>query len=303
MPFDTALEHVPINFMNLSNSRATIGLQSKATPTSTATSGSLQIGANPSVITFPDAVAAYSIRAFFATGNFTPELTTGVTTGSTAFVAGTAQVETATAAGDATTSGDVTATITSAGMTGSPLAISVAILSGDTAAVWAGKVRTALAANTTIAARFTVSGTSTSIVLTRKPDSVLTDDTESVNILLANDSTLNIALGAGSTGVTAAPTSTNTTAGVATSGVLIRNGDGDDVEGIAIPTIDPVGVLFVVTTNSLTVSGGGSLAGLTLSSNSSTLFAGANQFSGETDLTITASAAILTLTVIGDISA
>lgn len=289
--------------MNLSNSRATIGLQSKATPTSAATSGSLQIGANPSVITFPDAVAAYCIRAFFATGDFTPELTTGVTTGSTAFVAGTAQVETATAVGTATTSGNVTATITSDGMTGSPLAITVPILSGDTAAVWAGKVRTALAANATIAARFTVSGTSTAIVLTRKPSSTLDDGDVQVPLRLANDSTLNIALGAGSTGVTAAPTSANTTSGVVTSGVFIRNGDGEDAEGVAIPTIDPVGVLFVVTTNSLAVSAGGSLAGLTLPSNSSTLFSGASQFAGETDLTITGSATILTLTVIGDISA
>jgi hypothetical protein len=289
--------------MNLANSRATIGLTTKATPTSTAVNGTVQIGDNPQTITFPDADVAYSVRAFFAAGS--PELdlatTTGSTTGSTAWVAGTAQVETATAATTATGSGNITVTVTSAGMTGSPLAITVPIVSGDTASAWAGKVRTALAANATIAARFTVSGTTTAIVLTRKPGTVLTDGTETVNLLLADDATLNIAIAAGTTGVSAVVTSTDTTAGVVTSGVLIRDGDAKDFEGVTIPTCVPKAVLLVNGgTSALEIDGGGTLANLDIEGGSSILFAGGNVLTGETALTFTGSSTYLTVTVLGE---
>lgn len=115
---------------------------------------------------------------------------------------GVFQVETATAAGTVSGSGNAAVVVTAAGMTGSPITLSVAVTSGDTAAVWAGKVRTALAANATIAAFFTVSGATTAIILTR---------TQSA----ANDATLNISLDNDtSTGITTAATSANTTAGV-----------------------------------------------------------------------------------------
>jgi len=286
--------------MNLANSRATIGLTTKATPTSTAVNGSVQIGDNPQTITFPDANVGYSVRAFFAAGapTFNLALTTGATTGSTAFVTGVAQVETATAAGTCTTSGDVTVTVTSAGMTGSPLAVTVPILNGDTASVWAGKVRTALTANATIAARFTVSGTTTSIILTRKPGEVLTDGVNTVNLFVANDSTLNIAL-AGPAGVTTAGTSANTTAGTVTSGVYILDGDAKDFEGVTIPTCVPNAVLFANGgTTALEIDGGGTLANLDIEGGSSILFAGGNVLTGETALTIVGSSTYLTVTVL-----
>lgn len=288
--------------MNLSTARATIGLQAKATPTSTAVGGSVPIGANPTVVSFPDADVIYAVRAFFAAGgpSFTPNLTTGVTTGSTAFVAGAAQIETATAAGTASNGGNVTTTVTSAGMTGSPLAITTAILNGDTPTVWAGKVRTSLAANTTIAERFDVSGTTTSIILTRKPGTVLTSDNETVNLFLATDATLNIAL-AGPAGVTAAATSANTLAGTVTSGVLIRDGDAKDFEGATIPTCVPKAVLFVNGgTAALEIDGGGTLANLDIEGGSSILFAGGNVLTGETALTIVGSGTYLTVTVLAE---
>jgi len=287
--------------MNLANSRATIGLTTKATPTSTAVNGSVQIGDNPQTITFPDANVGYSVRAFFAAGSptFNLALTTGATTGSTAFVTGVAQVETATAAGTCTTSGDITVTVTSAGMTGSPLAVTVPILNGDTAATWATKVRTALAANATIAARFTVSGTTTSIILTRKPGQVLTDGVNEVNLFVANDSTLNIAIAAGTTGITPATTSANTTAGTVTSGVHIHDGDAKDFEGVTIPTCVPNAVLFANGgTNALEIDGGGTLANLDIEGGSSILFAGGNVLTGETALTIVGSSTFLTVTVL-----
>lgn len=290
--------------MNLTNSRATLGLTTKATPTSTAVNGTVQIGNNPQTLTFSNADVAYSIRAFFAAGD--PELdldlTTCVTTGSTAFIAGAAQVETATAAGTASASGNVTTTVTSAGMTGSPLAITTAILNGDTAATWAGKVRTTLAANSTIASRFTVSGTSTSIVLTRKPGDALTDDNETVNLFLATDSTLNIAI-TGPSGVSAAPTSANTVVGTVTSGVLIRDGDGVDFEGVTIPSIFVLGALFVNSASgTLQVSSDTDLTDMPIAGNSSVLFASADStqiLHADSTLTITGSSTILTITVLG----
>jgi hypothetical protein len=287
--------------MNLTNSRATIGLTSKATPTSTAVNGTVQLGDNPQTISFPAANVGYSVRAFLAAGSptFTLNLTTGHSTGSTAFVTGVAQVETATAAGTASASGNITVTVTSAGMAGSPLAVTVPILSGDTPTVWAVKVRTALTANAVIAARFTVSGATTAIILTRKPGQVLTDGIESVNLFVATDATLNVEIAAGSTGITAAATSTNTTAGTATSGVLVRDGNGEDFEGVAIPTCVPKAVLFVNSgTNAIVTTGSGTLAGLDIESGSSILFAGGNVLTGETTLNMVGASTILTVTVL-----
>lgn len=120
--------------------------------------------------------------------------------------AGTAQIETATAAGTLSgASGNVAVVITSAILTGSPLTVQVATTTGDTAAVWAGKVRTALGLVAAITDKFTVGGSTTTISLTVKAAYVR-----------ANDATLNISLDNGtSTGVTTVATSANTTAGVA----------------------------------------------------------------------------------------
>lgn len=228
--------------MTLTNSRASVGLQAKFTPTNTNVSGSIQVGANNESLTFNDSNAIYSLQAFFgsATSVFTLNQSTGVTSAATTWVAGTAQVETATAAGTATSSGNVSVTVTAAGMTGSPKTIAVPILINDTASQWAAKVRTALAADADVSALFTVSGTTTSIVLTRKPTKTTTGSNVSVSFYAANDSTLNINLQAGTTGVTSAATSTNTTAGVASSGTLIFDGDGKDIEGNTIGTLTTV---------------------------------------------------------------
>lgn len=118
-------------------------------------------------------------------------------------ISGVAQVETATVAGTVTGSGNATVVVTAAGMTGSPKTISVAVLNGDTAAVVAGKIRAALAADTAVTAMFQVSGATTAVVLTR-------------TALAANDGTLNISVDNGTcTGLTTAATSANTTAGAA----------------------------------------------------------------------------------------
>jgi hypothetical protein len=116
-----------------------------------------------------------------------------------------AQVETATAVGTITQAGDATVIVTAAGMTGSPKTISVAVLLNDTAAVWAGKVRTALAADSAVTALYEVGGAAAVIKLTRK-------------VPVANDTSLNISLDNGTcTGITTAASSADTTAGAVSS--------------------------------------------------------------------------------------
>lgn len=125
----------------------------------------------------------------------------------TAGVAPVAQVETATVASGASANANVIVTVTAAGMTGSPKAINVAVLSSDnTAALVAAKIRTALGADAAVTALFTVGGSSATVTLTRtSPAGVSSDGTLNIAI----DGTTN------STGVTDALTSANTTAGVA----------------------------------------------------------------------------------------
>lgn len=123
----------------------------------------------------------------------------------TAGAAAVAQVETATVAetvDGVLTAGNVAITVTAAGMTNSPKTIQVAAATNDNAAAVAGKVRTALAADTDVNGFFVVSGATTAVILTARTK-------------IANDATMNIASADGTTvGVAAAPTSANTTAGV-----------------------------------------------------------------------------------------
>jgi len=116
---------------------------------------------------------------------------------------GTAQVETATVVGTVTTAGNATVTVTAAGLTGSPKAVSVAVALTDSAAVVAQKIREGLGLDTAITTMFTVGGTGVLVTLTAKT-------------AVANDATMNIAIANGTcVGLTAAPTSANTTTGQA----------------------------------------------------------------------------------------
>lgn len=125
-------------------------------------------------------------------------------------ISGTSQVETTTivAAAGVTGDGDLIMTITGAGITGSPLDVTVPLTAAThtTAALIASAVRTALSAESAITDLYTVGGTGADIVFTQ----ILQD---------GNDGTLNIDINAddaGSTvtGITNDATSTNTTAGV-----------------------------------------------------------------------------------------
>lgn len=120
---------------------------------------------------------------------------------------GTKQVETATVAGTigVAGAGDATVIITAAGMTNSPKTISVAVANEDTAALVAGKIRDALTADANVGHTstgfFVVSGETDKVILTAK-------------VATNNDTTMNISVNNGDcTGLTAALTSANTTAG------------------------------------------------------------------------------------------
>ena len=117
---------------------------------------------------------------------------------------GVAQVETATIVGTITLDGTMALTITAAGMTGSPLAVNVPVLNGDTATVSAAKAAVVLNNTPVVANAFVASSSGASLILT------------AIGTLGgANDATLNIAFTNGTcTGLTPNATSANTTAGV-----------------------------------------------------------------------------------------
>jgi hypothetical protein len=117
---------------------------------------------------------------------------------------GVSQIETQTAAGTCSGSGNMTVTITAAEFT-APVVVSVAVLNADTPAVWVKKVVTALKATATVNALFFIRFNSTSLILKKRFHG-------------ANDATLNIAFATGTaTGITTAASSANTLSGVADS--------------------------------------------------------------------------------------
>lgn len=122
--------------------------------------------------------------------------------GAVAFGAGAVkQVETATVVGTITTAGNATFTVTGAGITGSPKAISVPVALGDSAAVVALKAAEVLGADAAVIALYDVAASGATLILTAKAAA-------------ANDATLNIASTNGTcAGLTPAATSANTTAG------------------------------------------------------------------------------------------
>lgn len=119
------------------------------------------------------------------------------------WLGGTAQVETITCtAGESTGAGNITMTITAAGMTNSPKAVVVAVETSDGVNDVGLALRTALAADSDVSSFFTVSGADASAILTAITPA-------------ANDATLAFGfVDTDTTGVTFGA-STNTTAGVA----------------------------------------------------------------------------------------
>jgi hypothetical protein len=117
---------------------------------------------------------------------------------------GTRQVETATGVGTVTGAGNVRVILTASGMDINPIAHDVPVTLGQTASQWMATVRAYFSTTPQIQMLFAVSGSGADMILTcRSP-------------YASNDSTLNISIGGTgttATGITAVPTSVNTTAG------------------------------------------------------------------------------------------
>lgn len=115
----------------------------------------------------------------------------------------TQQVETGTVAGTVTGNGNAAVVVTAAAMPNSPKTVSAEMVSEWTASQAAANIRTALNADADVKAFFTVGGSGTEVTLTTK-------------IARGNDPTMNLSIDNDTcTGLTPAPTSANTTAGVA----------------------------------------------------------------------------------------
>lgn len=138
-------------------------------------------------------------------------------------ITGRPQIETATVLGTigASGAGNATVIVTAAGLTGSPKTYSVAVANNDTASQVATKVRAALSADSAVTALFTVGGSGANVVLTRLVNA-------------ANDSTLNLSIANGTcSGLTSAPTSTNTQSAIADdSGTSFPEIKEDDISRV-----------------------------------------------------------------------
>jgi len=235
--------------MTLTTPRATFGINARATPVKSGTTGTVQVGANSETVTLT-ATKQVSFQAVIvgSASDLVIDISDLDNTGSTAWTAGNAQVETATvtAASGITTSGNATVTVTATGMTGSPKAISVPLTTGThtTAALIATAIAAGLNADTAYAALFTATSSGATVITTGKASSTYTLNGTSVPVYTATIANLNVAL-AGGLGITAAATSADTTAGVATAGCIVPDLDGNDYEGEATGGLASVDAVYI----------------------------------------------------------
>ena len=239
--------------MAISAAQTITGSNCQGQATSSLVTGIVQIGASQTATQFTTADIGYAIGVEIVAsgGSVAIDLQTGIATPSAAYVAGTAQVETATvvAAAGCTSNGTCSLTFTSAAVTGSPLTVVVQLTTAsNSATLVAAALAAGLAANTAIAAVWTVTSSGADIVITRKSDAN--------GYKYANESGTNLAIPAG-LGITAALTSANTTAGVVSSGVRVLDGDGKDFEGVTLVSMARLYSLEINVTSGTAGAGNG----------------------------------------------
>ena len=227
--------------MTLTNCRATFGLNAKVTPVKGGSNGTLQVGDNNETMTLADATKIVSFDAVIvgATSDLVIDVSDLDSTGTTAWTAGTQQVETntVTAASGITgpgNGGTATVTVTATGMTGTPKAISVALTTAahTTATLIAAALATGLNADTDFSALFIASSSGANLIVKSRATSTYTINGTAINVWPADVANLNVAIANGTcTGITTAATSTSTTAGVLTVGCYAPDLDGTDFEG------------------------------------------------------------------------
>jgi hypothetical protein len=232
--------------MNLTGTEVRVGMTAAANVSSVNTTGSVTIGTPVAALVYDSAPdTAYSLRMEIANDEvLSLNMENGEVLGTTS---GVLQVETATviAAAGATAAGDATVIVTAANLVGSPLTISVPLLLTDnTATLVATKIRNAIESSS-VAGQFTIGGTGANISLTARSR-------------ISNDATLNISIANGTcAGITAAPTSTNTTAGIPDTQAYRISGavwDETDFEGQLLPTSMVMNNSFLLKVNSGTVT-------------------------------------------------
>lgn len=281
--------------MAISAAQTITGSNCQGQATSALVTGIVQIGASQTAVQFPTADIGYAIgyEIVASAGTVTLDLQSGVATGSAAYVAGTAQVVTATvtAASGATSNGNCSLTFTSPAVTGSPLTVVVPLTTAsNTATLVAAALAAGLAANTAIAAVWTVTSTGASVIVTRKSDAN--------GYKYANETSTNLAIPSG-LGISAAPLSTISPTGVVSSGVRITDGDGKDFEGVTLVSMATLYSLEINVTSGSASAGNGTQVLTTPSK-----FWNSSGITGSlltADLVITATAAATngTVTVIG----
>ena len=223
--------------MDLTDPKAFSGLVTTANPQGDNLVGSLKLGKSNEQTSLTSVTKVVSFDGLIqgSGSDLVIDVSDLDSTGSTAWSSGTAQVETATAVGTVTADGTAEVVFTSSRVTGSPVTLQVPVLAADAPINWAPKVIAALQANTAITAAFDIGGSGDDITATEKGTIQPVINGTATPSYPANDATLNISLDNGtSTGITAAPTSTNTTAGVASSGAYAPALDGTDFEGISL---------------------------------------------------------------------
>ena len=297
--------------MNIDNAKSVYGLNTRATPIGPYSTGTIQVGPSNTTTSYPTADVAYVVRGI-AVGSgdeLALNLMTGSTSGSTSFVAGVAQVETATVVATDYGNGDhsFNVTVTATGMAGSPKSIPVQFTlsggiytPGKNAETIATAIKNKLNLDADYSTLFTATSSGPNVITTRKHIDSYSVPGGSLKLYAANDTALNISIPTNIPAeITAAPTSTNTTAGVASSGVKLY-GQGADFEGEALPTIITIyGALFEVSKGSGVIAG--SIDDLTPYSIGSVVqWLNPNGLPNETALTITPSSLTdISITVIG----
>lgn len=238
--------------MAISAAQTITGSNCQGQATSSLVTGIVQIGASQTATQFTTADIGYAIGVEIVAsgGSVAIDLQTGIATPSAAYVAGTAQVETATVvAASGSSNGNCSLTFTSAAVTGSPLTVVVPLTTAsNSATLVAAALAAGLAANTAIATVWTVTSSGADIIITRKSDAN--------GYKYANEAGTNLAIPAG-LGISAAPTSANTTPGVVSSGVRVLDGDGKDFEGVTLVSMARLYSLEINVTSGTAGAGNG----------------------------------------------
>jgi hypothetical protein len=231
-----------------SDIRATFGLVGTGIPVKAGTSGSVQIGTSPTVTRLTDATKIVSFDAVIvgSASNLVIDISDLDNTGSTAWTAGTLQVETAPVSVTTVTTGTMVITLTSGVVAGSPLAVNVPLIAAThtTAALVAQAAVDVLNGLTAVSTYYTATRSTNNIVLTRKASSTYTVNGTSVPVIPADDATLKLEWSA-LLGVDALVASTSTTPGVATAGTYAPDLDGTDFEGKDILEVSNVNAILI----------------------------------------------------------